>query len=1052
MRTCFWNSGTSTFYGSTGSNSNFTWSLRQGSAAGTTIASGSNKTDYYNFSNLVGGDYYVVMCNTGASTNASTATLCQDKCYNFKVVIKPNSKPSLGVDKTFCQNEVAYTLPYTPTGGNFTTNISTSLSNGVFTPSTAPLGASIIYYQVTNSNGCVNQDTAIMTVLSNPKPSIGNDLVMCSNAAPITVTPSISGGTFLAVTGLNTPSGVFTPSSSNLGVNRIVYTINNGNGCKNGDTAIYTVYSNPKPSIGADQSFCQFTTASYMVPNSPVGGSFKTPAGGSVTGLTGSSFNPTTAGVGASTVIYEVNNTNGCFNYDTAVYTTYANPKPSVGADQTFCSNAASYSIPNTPTGGSFNTVTGLSGNVFSPSAAAVGTSAIYYTVDNGNSCTNMDTVVMVVNSNPKPSIGSDQSFCQFTAANYSIPNSPVGGSFKTLAGGSVTGLTGSSFNPTIAGVGASTVIYEVNNSNGCLNYDTAAYTTYANPKPIVGTDQSFCSNAADYSIPNTPTGGSFNTVTGLSGNVFSPSAAAVGTTTIYYTVNNGNSCANMDTVVMVVNSNPKPSIGADQSFCQFTASNYTIPNSPVGGSFKTPAGGSVTGLTGSSFNPTTARVGASTVIYEVNNSNGCLNYDTAVYITYANPKPSVGADQSFCSNAAAYSIPNTPTGGSFNTVAGLTGNVFSPSAAAVGTSMIYYTVNNSNSCTNMDTVVIVVNSNPKPSIGADQSFCQFTTANYTIPNTPVGGTFKTPAGGSVIGLTGSTFNPTIAGVGASTVIYEVNNSNGCLNYDTAAYTTYANPKPSVGADQTFCSNAAAYSIPNTPTGGSFNTVTGLSGNVFTPSAAAVGTSMIYYTVNNGNSCTNMDTVVMVVNSNQKPSIGADQSFCQFTAASYIIPNSPVGGTFKTPAGGSVTGLTGSSFNTTTAGVGASTVIYEVNNSNGCLNYDTAVYTTYANPKPSVGADQSFCSNATAYSIPNTPTGGSFNTVTGLSGNVFSPSAAAVGTSAIYYTVNNGNGCNQHGHRSDGREFQSETEYRFRSIFLSIYCSELYDSKLSSRG
>ena len=36
-----------------------------------------------------------------------------------------------------------------------------------------------------------------------------------------------------------------------------------------------------------------------MIPNSPVGGSFKTPAGGSVTGLTGSTFNPTTAGVGA---------------------------------------------------------------------------------------------------------------------------------------------------------------------------------------------------------------------------------------------------------------------------------------------------------------------------------------------------------------------------------------------------------------------------------------------------------------------------------------------------------------------------------------------------------------------------------------------------------------------------------------------------------------------------------------------------------------------------------------------------------------------------------
>ena len=91
------------------------------------------------------------------------------------------------------------------------------------------------------------------------------------------------------------------------------------------------------------------------------------------------------------------------------------------------------------------------------------------------------------------------------------------------------------------------------------------------------------------------------------------------------------------------------------------------------------------------------------------------------------------------------------------------------------------------------------------------------------------------------------------------------------MNYDdSAVYTTYANPKPSVGADQSFCSNAAAYSIPNTPTGGSFNTVAGLSGNVFTPSAAAVGTSAIYYTVNNGTSCTNLDTLEFLIHA--KPS------------------------------------------------------------------------------------------------------------------------------------------------------------------------------------
>jgi hypothetical protein len=1078
-----------------------------------------------------------------------------------------NPKPSITDKiKNFCNNEAPHTMIYTPLGGTFSTNIVTSFntSTALFTPTTAPIGLSEIYYSVNNGNGCFGRDTAKYTVLSNPKPSIGIDRTICSNTSPITINPTISGGSYNSISGLS--GSVFTPSLSNIGSNGIVYTINHANGCTNGDTAIFTVNSNPKPSIGSDQSFCQFTAANYTIPNTPVGGTFKTLAGGSVPGLTGSSYNPTVAGVGTNTVIYEVNNGSGCLHFDTAIYTVNANPKPSLGTDQTYCSNAAAYAIPNSPTGGTFNTVTGLSGNVFTHSIAAIGVSNITYVVSNGNGCTHSDTLNITVNSNPKPSIGSDQPFCQFTTANYTIPNSPVGGTFKTLAGGSVPGLTGSSYNPTSAGIGANTVIYEVNNGNGCLHFDTAIYTVNANPKPSLGADQTYCANAAAYTIPNSPTGGTFNTVTGLTGNSFNPSTAAIGASTITYVVNNGSGCTHSDTLSITVNSNPKPSIGSDQSFCQFTAANYTIPNTPVGGTFKTLAGGSVPGLTGSSYNPTVAGVGANTVIYEVNNGSGCLHFDTAIYTVNANPKPSLGGSQSFCSASPAYTIPNNPSGGTFNSVTGLSGNVFTPSVAGVGAKTITYVVNNGNgcsysdtitmtvfssppaivvsqdtiktcnnygnvdlvanvvspagviwsgsgissnqfnpsavsanntymaigtltlgTCSRLDTVFIVnrlginltnftgiahcstepnynlnslvvtsdkggkhysplypsrisndsifnvsistgsnilkyykvvangcsdtvdytmtVNANPKPSIGIDLAMCS-NAAPITLNPTITGGIYIT-----TIGLSSGVFTPSLSNVGVNTIIYNVNNGNGCLHSDTAIFTVNANPKPSLGADQTYCSNATAYSIPNSPTGGTFNTVTGLTGNSFSPSIAAIGVSNITYVVSNGNGCTHSDTLSITVNSNPKPSIGANQSFCQFTAANYTIPNSPVGGTFKTLAGGSVPGLIGSSYNPTFAGVGANTVIYEVNNGSGCLHFDTAIYTVSANPKPSLGADQTYCANAAAYTIPNSPTGGTFNTVTGLTGNSFNPSTAAIGVSNIFYTVNNGSGC-----------------------------------------
>ncbi len=118
------------------------------------------------------------------------------------------------------------------------------------------------------------------------------------------------------------------------------------------------------------------------------------------------------------------------------------------------------------PAGGSYSG-TGVNGGVFDPEIADLGPHTIIYTYTDGNSCSNSASNAITVNPLPNVDISGLASYYCLNDLPVVVTGMPGGG---TLSG---TGVTGNTFNPSLAGIGNHTVIYAYADNNGCIGTDT---------------------------------------------------------------------------------------------------------------------------------------------------------------------------------------------------------------------------------------------------------------------------------------------------------------------------------------------------------------------------------------------------------------------------------------------------------------------------------------------------------------------------------------------------------------------------------------------------
>jgi hypothetical protein len=232
---------------------------------------------------------------------------------------------------------------------------------------------------------------------------------------------------------------------------------------------------------------------------------------------------------------------------------------------------------------------------------------------------------------------------------------------------------------------------------------------------------------------------------------------------------------------------------------------------------------------------------------------NGCTNSDA---ITIAvNPLPLVSANATDVNVCVGDST--TLTGGgaiSYTWSNGVTdGITFSPHATA--TYMV--TGTDLNTCTNTDSINIIVNTLPLIFASAtDTILCN---GEFTAL-TGSGGISYNWNGGVVNGLA---FSPTL------TATYIVVGTDGYNCSDTATIDIIVNDLPTVmfnysGPDTVCTTDTLQILNSGSPLGGAY-TGPGVIGTDFDPTVAGAGTHVISYTFTDGNNCTNSDSIFITV-------------------------------------------------------------------------------------------------------------------------------------------------------------------------------------------
>ena len=295
-------------------------------------------------------------------------------------------------------------------------------SNGLGTNTTAspsPTATTTFSVTVTDQNGCEAIEDA--TVIVNPLPAvtIAPRGPFCIDDAGVTLTGTPAGGTF---SGAGVSGTTFTPSTAGAGTHTITYEFTNSNGCTNSATTNIVVNPLPAVTIAPRGPFC-IDDAGVTLTGTPAGGTF------SGAGVSGTTFTPSTEGVGTHTVTYEFTNSNGCTNSATTNIVVNPLPAVTIAPRGPFCADDAGVTLTGTPAGGSFSGA-GVSGTTFTPSTAGAGTHTVTYEFTDVNGCTNSATTDIIVNPLPTVTIAPRGPFC-IDDAGVTLTGTPAGGSFS---------------------------------------------------------------------------------------------------------------------------------------------------------------------------------------------------------------------------------------------------------------------------------------------------------------------------------------------------------------------------------------------------------------------------------------------------------------------------------------------------------------------------------------------------------------------------------------------------------------------------------------------
>ncbi|MCB9189350.1 MAG: gliding motility-associated C-terminal domain-containing protein [Flavobacteriales bacterium] len=929
--------------------------------------------------------------------------VCSDTAQvTVTVGVSPNV--DAGANVALCEGD---TIQLTATGATiYSWTPTTALSDpSIADPNAFPTVTTQYFVTGSDALGCTAIDSVIVTVNPNPVADAGADKGVCisvSNGGSVpteVLDGSGSGGTGVLTplwdptTALDDPN-IFTPIFNPATDTEYILTVTDINGCTDSDTVQVTVFGSVPTDAGADTTICPGDT--IMIGGNPSAEGISTTYLWSPAGLLN---DPTLANPTAfpttTTMFYLSTNNDTCNGLDSVLVTVRNPPAVFAGNDVNICINDTVQLSASGALSYVWNEQMTLSDSLIAdPLAFPLTTTAYIVEGTDADGCTNTDTIDVNVNALPVIDAGLDVSIC-------------FGDTTQLTATGAVTYVwspTDSLSDPNIDSPMAwpsitTEYIVEGTDANLCVNTDTIEVSVNVLPSVDAGANDTICignsyqlqANGADTYIWSP-------SVDLDDPNIANPLSSATVTTMFYVTGTDANLCVNTDSVEIFVNPLPLVDAGLTVTICLEDSTQLQATGADIYS--WTPMAG-----LGDPTSDITMASPADTTIYYVTGTdvNGCQNTDS-VQIN-VNPLPTIDAGlndticfgdttQLFVTGAITYVW--SPADSLSST------SVDNPMAWPIATTDYIVAGIDANTCTNTDTVQVVVNALPLVDAGTNDTICIGQT--YQLQATGASTYVWTPT----VDLDDPNIDNPISSAVVTTTFYVTGTDlNQCVNSDSVEIFINSLPGVDAGADVAICIGDTTQLLATGATNYTWTPSTDLSSTTIAdPMAFPTDTIMYYVTGVDGNNCSNIDSVTVTVNPLPTIDAGSDQDIC-------------IGGSANLLATGAVTyvwspaaSLDNTNIDNPVASPDSTEEYVVVGTDiNSCVNSDTVVVNVFrisTIPDTSVCVGDSVQLNVFG-SIGNTY---AWTPTTGLNDpNIANPMATPLTSTTYYVSVSNIAGC-----------------------------------------
>ena len=786
------------------------------------------------------------------------------------VIAAPNA--NAGSDANICFGD---SIQLSASGGDtylWTPNDSLS-NNAISNPLAWPSDTTQYIVFVTDTSGCVNNDTINVNVRPLPNPNLANDIDICigdstqlnaSNGLIYIWTPNDS----LSNNSINNP--FVWPSDTTT----YTVTIIDAFSCTNKDSIRINVNISPIGFAGNDTSICFGDTIQL---NANGGAFYLWSPNDSLSNDTIS--NPLAWPSISTQYVVNITDTNACVNNDTIMITVNSLPNANAGSDVNICYGDT---IQLSASGGIaylWAPNDSLSNNAINnPLAWPSDTTQYIVFVTDAIGCFNSDTLNVNINSLPIADAGLDVWVCP-------------GDSIQLSASGGIsylwtpnTGLSNPNINnPYVGLIDTVNYVVTVSSSNGCIDSDSVTVFVNQSVPSDAGNDTIIC-NGDSIQIGGNPTS--------VIGTIYlwSPSTSIVNDTlanpivfpsvpTMYYVVTSNDTCTGLDSIFVDVLSSPNINAGADIQIC----SGDSVTLSANGGSsyIWTPT----TNIFGDTIisndsisNPQVYPNDTTDFIVIGTDANSCKNTDTITIIVNPLPNVVLNNDINICIGDTASLSASGGSSYIWTPNDSLSNNTINNPIAWPSDSTLYFVqVTDSNSCINYDSVNVYVNTLPNISAGIDDTIC-------------VGETTQLIGSGAIYFLwspNDSISNNSIAYPfvwPSTTTTYILNGSDalGCSETDSVTIVVNSLPNIDAGSDIEICLGDTASLSASGGVSYQWSPNIFMSNSVISnPFAYPIDTTNYIVIGFDTNNCSSSDDITIIVNPLPNANAGFNVNICE---------------------------------------------------------------------------------------------------------------------------------------------------------------------------